>query len=206
MPLRNLDGASTYSILTLVSWLSSISVLGILVFLIGINALSCTYRGYASLRDSRSVAIGCCTALAAIMIAPSIQFFYHSAGYLDSFSISALMLGFVITKYMSVYCTSRKWCLIAVSVTTGVVAVAIHEMSAIAFMPTYIMLTLLEFSGCGIVSRKSTRFYFFLSVALSALAAFTAAIGSFALQVFGEPSKHYGLASESSAISRYYAT
>ncbi len=186
-PLRHLDGARAYSILTSLSWLVSLGVLGSLVLLAGVNVLTCAYRGErVSPRHSRSVTMGSCMGTAAIMIAPTIQFFYHFSGYLDSFAIGALMLGFGLLTY-SARCKSPKWLLIILSAIPAVVAVGIHEMAAIAFLPTYIILTLLYLKEHGALPKKSTKFLFFVSVGFSALAAFSEFTVELVIRSFGKP-------------------
>lgn len=186
-PLRHWDGANMYSLLVDLSWLSSLSVALILFVSTTVNFLVFNHQRAAPPNLISSFALGLIPL--SIIISPSLQFFFHQAGYLDAFALAVLIAGWFLSNSFSYRSNSNKAFSVALVVIPAVLSIAIHEMSTIAFLPLYFLLSFMLLRERKIIGEKSTKFLFFVAFLLSAIAALLAVVSITLLQpLLGLPS------------------
>lgn len=172
---RYWNGSDLYSLAVKLSWISSLGVLIVLLASISVNILRLLAKGRAAAPLWVISAAMFLIALS-IMASPSIQFFFHMAGYLDAFSILTLVAGWISVDFCLRNRHLRKTLVVFLVAVPAVVSMAIHELSAVAFLPTYFALSFLRLKEQGVIRRKSIKFLCILSILLSVVAALMAVV------------------------------
>jgi len=185
-PLRHFDAGELYSFLIRISWASSLVIIVSLVSLIASNVVHARRSKFQL--ANKSTAAGVALLLLSIIISPSLEFFYHASGYLDSFAICTLILGYLCVAAYLRAPSIKLGVLKFIAFVPAVIAMGIHEMSAVAFLPTYLIVCFLRVGVRRDAPIRSVKYYSILALSLSVSAAVLAAVLSFFMQFFGKPS------------------